>query len=84
MKKVIRLTESDLHRIVKESTKKIITEMNDDIFGRVEGLKNSVNGLEQSLRGGYDGSEEATMYLQNIFGDLDKYITTLIETQVYL
>ncbi len=62
MKKVIRLTESDLHRIVKESAKKIITEMNDDIFGRVEGLKNSVNGLEQSLRVGYDGSEEATMY----------------------
>ena len=74
MKKVIRLTESDLHRIVKESTKKIITEMNDDIFGRVEGLKNSVNGLEQSLRGGYDGSEEATMYYLD---QIQAYVRTI-------
>ncbi len=27
MKKIIRLTESDLHRLVKESTKRIINEM---------------------------------------------------------
>ena len=27
MKKIIRLTESDLHRLVKESTKRILNEM---------------------------------------------------------
>ena len=30
MKKIIRLTESDLHRIVKESTRKVIREMDFD------------------------------------------------------
>ena len=30
MKKIVRLTESDLHRIVKESVKKIIREFNPD------------------------------------------------------
>ena len=30
MKKIIRLTESDLHRIVKESVKKILREIDDD------------------------------------------------------
>ena len=39
MKKIIRLTESDLHRIIKESVKKIIKEANwsnaydDDFMG---------------------------------------------------
>jgi len=41
MKKLIRLTESDLHKIVKESTKKILKEitMNKNIikkWGRIE------------------------------------------------
>jgi predicted SpoU family rRNA methylase len=31
MKKVIRLTEGDLHRIIKESVKKVIREWGDDI-----------------------------------------------------
>lgn len=30
MKKIIRLTESDLHRIVKESVQRILREINDD------------------------------------------------------
>jgi hypothetical protein len=32
MKTIIRLTESDLHRIVKESTKKILREMEWDTY----------------------------------------------------
>ena len=31
-KKLIRLTESDLHRIVKESVNKVLTEMDGDEF----------------------------------------------------
>lgn len=39
-KKLIRLTESDLHRIVKESVKKIINEILDDPhdYAKVKGL----------------------------------------------
>lgn len=40
MKKLIRLTESDLHRIVKETINRIIKEVTNPINGkRIKGLK---------------------------------------------
>ena len=47
-KKLIRLTESDLHRIVKESVKKIINEIGDTnrgqyMLGRLAAKKNAAN-----------------------------------------
>jgi hypothetical protein len=37
-KQIIRLTESDLHRIIKESVKKIINEATDEV--KLPGLPN--------------------------------------------
>lgn len=42
MKKIIRLTESDLHRIVKESAKRILREINDN----PQAINNSLVGNE--------------------------------------
>ena len=45
MKKIVRLTENDLHKIVKESTKRIISEISwlksDSAAGKSEYLDNS-------------------------------------------
>ena len=48
-KKVIRLTESDLHRIVKESVKKIINEILDDPhdYAKVKGLSAAAFGAAE-------------------------------------
>ena len=44
MKKRIRLTESDLHNIIKESVKKVLSEdKNDDVFTSL--FINGLNGL---------------------------------------
>ena len=47
-KKLIRLTENDLHKIVKESVKKIINEIGDTnrgqyMLGRLAAKKNAAN-----------------------------------------
>ena len=34
---IIKLTESDLHRIIKESVKKVINEIEDDTVARAAG-----------------------------------------------
>ena len=50
MKKVIRLTENDLHRIIKESANKILREMNYD-YGEIPSFvirSISVNGSDVS------------------------------------
>lgn len=36
MRKIVRLTEGDLHRIIKNSVKKIIRENNDDAIETAE------------------------------------------------
>ena len=49
-KKMIRLTESDIHRIVKESVKKIISEILDDPhdYAKVKGLSAAAFGAANS------------------------------------
>ncbi len=44
-KKLIRLTESDLHRIVKESVNKILNESQSNIMPYFSKLENAKNGL---------------------------------------
>lgn len=47
MKKLIRLTESDIHRIVKESVRRVIKEMGGDIitcFGSRRAITSGGNG----------------------------------------
>ena len=43
MKRITRLTESDLHRIVKESVKRILSESNE---GRIEKVYTGENGAK--------------------------------------
>jgi len=53
-KKLIRLTESDLHRIVKESVEKILTEIGDTakgqyMLGRLQGRQMSSGNRNASM-----------------------------------
>ena len=65
MKKIVRLTESDIHRIVKESVNRILKESNDYLL--------SVGGMEDtpftrnSKEGSYSGK------LDNVFFNTDNY-----------
>ena len=53
MKKTIRLTESDLHRIVKESVKRTLNE------ARAGDIKiNDIKGIEQSIINAYQAQQE--------------------------
>ncbi len=70
MKKLIRLTESDLHRIIKESVNKILNEVGEtedgqDVLGRLAAKK--------STSGDYDGYSNVMDYArQKRNGDLKK------------
>ena len=68
-KKLIRLTESDLHRIVKESVKKVIKEENEpskdytQYYELFEGLYKTVFSAYQKLKATFDFRElEAMQY----------------------
>ena len=62
-KKLIRLTESDLHRIVKESVKKVLREnTNDDIYSDIDGKIKTVEtylSIEDYVWNWWDLYEEA-------------------------
>jgi hypothetical protein len=85
MKKVIRLTESDLTRIVKRVIKEDDDEMGDssititvqDIFREVKDVLNDYDGYDESMRDmAMDLSEEILGRLQNDLSEiLANYIT---------
>ena len=85
MKKVIRLTESDLKRIVKRVIKEDDDEMGDssititvqDIFREVKDVLNDYDGYDESMRDmAMDLSEEILGRLQNDLSEiLANYIT---------
>ncbi len=54
MKKLVRLTESDLHRIVKESAKKVIKEATSYMEEWVGELSNSIQELGGKGKVSYD------------------------------
>lgn len=61
MKKIIRLTESDLHRIINESVKRMINEIGDendveqdDFYDEQEEYNPFLNGKASWLNGEYD------------------------------
>jgi len=53
MKQVIRLTESDLHRLVKESVKKILKEFNDPL-DLTSNYNPHLNGDASYMNGKFD------------------------------
>ena len=85
MKKIIRLTESDLKRIVKRVIKEDDDEMGDssititvqDIFREVKDVLNDYDGYDESMRDmAMDLSEEILGRLQNDLSEiLANYIT---------
>ena len=85
MKKVVRLTESDLKRIVKRVIKEDDDEMGDssititvqDIFREVKDVLNDYDGYDESMRDmAMDLSEEILGRLQNDLSEiLANYIT---------
>ena len=85
MKKVIRLTETDLTRIVKRVIKEDDDEMGDssititvqDIFREVKDVLNDYDGYDESMRDmAMDLSEEILGRLQNDLSEiLANYIT---------
>ena len=56
-KKIIRLTESDLHRIVKESVERILSEDTDEAWnkGQLANLAGQANGATSTLGGKIKG-----------------------------
>ena len=75
-KKIIRLTESDLHRIVKESVQKILRE---SIYDPYEGgdfyilYSPEVGFLENDTYESYEAAQEALMEYGNAYEDLTIY-----------
>jgi len=72
MKKLIRLTESDLHRIVKQSVKRIIREENDkNLLVQRVCAKYSTNGGE--YEGGWPANLDEWIpveaYISHVDGD---------------
>lgn len=53
MKKIVRLTESDLHRIVKESVKRTLNEIRAD-----EMKADDIKGIDQSIINAYQAQQE--------------------------
>lgn len=58
MKQVIRLTESDLHRMIKESVKEVLNEIGDTekgqyMLGRLQARQQARHGHETGENNGY-------------------------------
>lgn len=61
MKKIIRLTESDLHNIIKESVKKSLNEMNGD--GELKSMIfDAMKSLDEAIMDCQKGNCKAAMF----------------------
>lgn len=60
-KQIIRLTESDLHRIIKESANKILKEDLDNNSLRNE-LLNIKNDVDEAIKSCEKGNAKAALY----------------------
>lgn len=62
MKQIIKLTESDLHKIIKESVKEVLNEIGDTekgqyMLGRLQARQQARHGHETGENNGYGYSE---------------------------
>ena len=64
MKQIIRLTESDLHRVVKESVKKIIREYNAPEYKILNKLDMGIRSAGAEMQ--YGNEEKASMMVEDI------------------
>ena len=58
MKRITRLTESDLHRIVKESVKRVLKESQYSIQEPYYTLMDAINKFEEAFENDYDTTDE--------------------------
>ena len=59
MKRITRLTESDLHRIVKESVKRVLKESQYSIQEPYYTLMDAINKFEEAFENDYDTTDGA-------------------------
>ena len=64
MKQVIRLTESDLHRIVKESVQRILNEYNEDQYKVLDKLDIGIRRVGAEAQ--YGNQDNASRMLEDI------------------
>lgn len=80
MRKIVRLTESDLHRIVKESVKRVLKESEYDEEKNVdEGIGNWIKGA--AIGGMMAFSPSANAQSQNYNNNTDSVKTTTQQSQ---
>jgi hypothetical protein len=82
MKQVIRLTESDLHRIVKESVRKILNEYNEDQYKVLDKLDMGIRRAGAEAQ--YGNQDNAARMLEDIL-DITRMnegqLSSIIDTQ---
>ena len=82
MKQVIRLTESDLHRIVKESVQRILNEYNEDQYKVLDKLDIGIRRVGAEAQ--YGNQDNAARMLEDIL-DIAKMnegqLSSIIDTQ---
>lgn len=71
MKKVIRLTESDLHRIIKESVNNILTELDWRTYANAAKKSSSIGDTKRARKFRQAASDSSNMQKYN-----DKYMDT--------
>ena len=87
-KKLIRLTESDIHRIVKESVNRVLKEENDgsytiqqhELEGSLKNLEYSRNMAKKAYEAIKNGNiEEASRMIITVYNDLHGEITHMMD-----
>jgi hypothetical protein len=82
MKQVIRLTESDLHRIVKESVQRILNEYNEDQYKVLDKLDIGIRRVGAEAQ--YGNQDNAARMLEDIL-DITRMnegqLSSIIDTQ---
>ena len=87
-KKLIRLTESDIHRIVKESVNRVLKEENDgsytiqqyELEGSLKNLAYSRNMAKKAYEAIKKGNiEEASKMIITVYNDLHSEITHMMD-----
>lgn len=83
MKKRIRLTESDIHRIVKESFKNIIKESSDinyeyeQLYENIQSLTNEISNFVGFKIMGNEIASEQTKELLNSLADAASHLSNI-------
>ena len=76
-KKLIRLTESDLHRIVKESVNRMLRENveYEQLYDKIQDVTNDINNFCGFARMNNSASDEYTQQLMDRLSDLSSQLS---------